>query len=174
MATSMSRRIGSKELLFESGTFAKLAQGAAVVRYGDTMVLATCVSSAPREGIDFFPLTIDVEERMYARGKIPGSFFRREGRPSETAILTARLIDRPLRPTFREGFRQEVHVVATVLSADQANPYDVPGINGAGLAASLAGLPFDGPVAGCRVAPLNGRRKVNPTHQESEPAPFDM
>jgi polyribonucleotide nucleotidyltransferase len=131
MATSMARQIGSKELLLESGTFAKLADGAAVVRYGDTMVLATCVSSNPREGIDFFPLTIDVEERMYARGKIPGSFFRREGRPSETAILTARLIDRPLRPSFREGYRDEVQVVITVLSVDMANPYDIPAMNAA-------------------------------------------
>ena len=101
---------------------------------GETQVLATCTTSNPREGIDFFPLTIDVEERMYAAGKIPGGFFRREGRPSETAILTARLTDRPLRPTFADGYRDEVQVVITVLSADMANAYDIPAINAAGLA----------------------------------------
>src|ERR671935_1577971 len=174
MATSMSRRIGSKELAFESGTFAKLAQGAAVARYGDTMVLATCVSSAPREGIDFFPLTIDVEERMYAAGKIPGSFFRREGRPSETAILTARLIDRPLRPTFREGYRDEVQVIVTVLSIDHENPYDVPAMNAASLAVGMAGLPFDGPVGAVRLGLIGGEWVVNPTFQEVDDATFDV
>jgi polyribonucleotide nucleotidyltransferase len=174
MATSMSRPIGSRELSFESGTFARLAEGAAVVRYGDTMVLATCVSSAPREGIDFFPLTIDVEERMYARGKIPGSFFRREGRPSETAILTARLIDRPLRPSFRDGFRDEVQVIVTVLSVDMANPYDVPAMNAASLAVGIAGLPFDGPVGACRLALIGEEWVVNPTFQEIDEATFDV
>ena len=174
MAISMSRRIGSKELLFESGTFAKQSQGSAVVRYGDSMVLATCVSSAPREGIDFFPLTIDVEERMYARGKIPGSFFRREGRPSETAILTARLIDRPLRPTFREGYRDEVQVIVTVLSVDMANPYDVPAMNAASLAVGMAGLPFDGPVGAVRLGLIGSEWVVNPTFQEVDEATFDV
>jgi len=105
--TTLSRKIGNQTLTFESGKMARLADGAVMVTYGETQVLGTCVSSNPREGIDFFPLTIDVEERMYAVGKIPGSFFRREGRPSETAILTCRLIDRPLRPTFRDGFRDD-------------------------------------------------------------------
>ncbi|HEX6400719.1 MAG TPA: polyribonucleotide nucleotidyltransferase [Actinomycetota bacterium] len=174
MATSMSRQIGSKELSFESGTFGKLADGAAVARYGDTMVLATCVSSNPREGIDFFPLTIDVEERMYARGKIPGSFFRREGRPSETAILTARLIDRPLRPSFREGYRDEVQVIVTVLSVDMANPYDVTAMNAASLAVGIAGLPFDGPVGATRLGLIGGEWVVNPTFQELDDATFDI
>ena len=174
MATNMSRRIGSTELLLESGTFARLADGAAVVRYGDTMVLATCVSSAPREGIDFFPLTIDVEERMYARGKIPGSFFRREGRPSETAILTARLIDRPLRPSFREGYRDEVQVIVTVLSVDMANPYDIPAMNAASLAVRIAGLPFDGPVGSVRLGLIGGEWVVNPTFQQIDEATFDI
>jgi len=110
--------LGESELVFESGKLALQAKGACVVTLGETQVLATCTTAKPREGIDFFPLTIDVEERMYAAGKIPGGFFRREGRPSETAILTARLTDRPLRPTFREGYRDEVQVVITVLSAD--------------------------------------------------------
>jgi polyribonucleotide nucleotidyltransferase len=174
MAISMSLGIGSKEMLLESGTFAKQAQGSAVVRYGDTMVLATCVSSAPREGIDFFPLTIDVEERMYARGKIPGSFFRREGRPSETAILTARLIDRPLRPSFREGYRDEVQVIVTVLSVDMANPYDIPAMNAASLAVGTAGLPFDGPVGAVRLGLIGSEWVVNPTFQEVDEATFDV
>ena len=174
MATSKSKQIGDKDLLLESGTFAKLADGAAVVRYGDPMVLATCVSSNPREGIDFFPLTIDVEERMYARGKIPGSFFRREGRPSETAILTARLIDRPLRPSVREGYRDEVQVVITVLSVDMANPYDIAAMNAASLAVGIAGLPFDGPVGAVRLGLIGGEWAVNPTFQELDEATFDI
>jgi polyribonucleotide nucleotidyltransferase len=169
-----TRAVGGTDITFETGKLAMLAHGSVVVTIGETQVLVTCTSGPPREGIDFFPLTVDVEERMYAAGKIPGGFFRREGRPSETAILTARLIDRPLRPTFRKGFRQEVHVVCTVLSADQANPYDVPSINGAGLAASLAGLPFDGPVAAVRVGLLNGRWKIHPTYQDLDLASFDM
>ncbi len=144
MVTTMSRQVGALEMTFEAGKLAKLADGSVVVTYGQTQVLATCVRSKPREGIDFFPLTIDVEERMYAAGKIPGSFFRREGRPGETAILTARLIDRPLRPTFKEGFHDEVQVICTILSDDMANPYDIPAMNAAACAVALAGLPFDG------------------------------
>src|SRR5207249_8222283 len=139
-----------------------------------TQVLATCVRSKPREGIDFFPLTIDVEERMYAAGKIPGSFFRHEGRPGETAILTARLIDRPLRPTFKEGFRDEVQVICTILSVDMANPYDIPAMNAAACAVGLAGLPFDGPVAAVRLGMIGGRWVVNPTLQELEDATFGI
>ena len=137
-------------------------------------MLATCVRSKPREGIDFFPLTIDVEERAYAAGKIPGSFFRREGRPGETAILTARLIDRPLRPTFKEGFRDEVQVVVTVLSVDMENPYDIPAMNAAACAVGLAGLPFDGPVAAVRLGLIDGQWQVNPTYLETEDATFDI
>src|SRR5437773_7740001 len=160
-ATTATRSLGDSEITFESGKLAKQAGGAALVTIGETQVLATCTSSDPREGIDFFPLTVDVEERMYAAGKIPGGFFRREGRPSETAILTARLVDRPLRPTFKEGFRDEVHVVVTVLSADLAQPYDIPSINGASLATMIAGLPFDGPVGALRVDNIGGQLKVN-------------
>jgi polyribonucleotide nucleotidyltransferase len=172
--TSKSWTFGNQTLSFESGKLAPLADGAAVVTYGETQVLATCVSSNPREGIDFFPLTIDVEERMYAAGKIPGSFFRREGRPSETAILTARLIDRPLRPTFRDGYRDEVQVVITILGVDGENPYDIPAMNGASLATCLAGLPFDGPVGAVRVALIDGDWVVNPTFQQTEEATFDV
>ncbi|HVM11076.1 MAG TPA: polyribonucleotide nucleotidyltransferase [Actinomycetota bacterium] len=171
---NVSRTIGDSEITLETGKLALQAHGSVVVTLGQTQVLVTCTTSKPREGIDFFPLTVDVEERMYAAGKIPGGFFRREGRPSETAILTCRLIDRPLRPTFHKDFRQEVHVVCTVLSADQANPYDIPCMIGSGMAASLAGLPFDGPVAAVRVAHIGGRWKAFPTYQELDLATFDM
>ncbi|HEX6262992.1 MAG TPA: polyribonucleotide nucleotidyltransferase, partial [Actinomycetota bacterium] len=171
---TVSGKVGGTDLSFEAGRLAKLAHGAAVVTLGETQVLVTCAWGAPREGIDFFPLTVDVEERMYAAGKIPGGFFRREGRPSEQAILTARLTDRPLRPTFREGFRQEVHVVSTILSADQANPYDIITINGASAAVMLAGLPFDGPIGAVRVAMISGRWVANPTYQDLDLATFDM
>jgi polyribonucleotide nucleotidyltransferase len=166
--------LGGAELVLESGKLAMQAQGACVVTLGETQVLATCITAKPREGIDFFPLTIDVEERMYAAGKIPGGFFRREGRPSETAILTARLTDRPLRPTFKDGYRDEVQVIITVLSADQANAYDIAAINAAGLAVSLAGLPFDGPIGAVRVGLIGGQWKVNPTYQEIDLATFDV
>ena len=168
-----SRTIGEAELTFETGKLAPQAEGSCVVTLGETQVLATCTTAKPREGIDFFPLTVDVEERMYAAGKIPGGFFRREGRPSETAILTARLTDRPLRPTFKIGYRDEVQVVITVLSADLANPYDIPGINAAGLAVSLAGLPFDGPIAAVRLGLIGGKWHVNPTYQDLDLATFD-
>ena len=174
MATTLSREFGNTTLSFETGRMARLADGAAVVTYGETQVLATCVSSNPREGIDFFPLTIDVEERMYAAGKIPGSFFRREGRPSETAILTARLVDRPLRPTFRDGYHDEVQVIITVLGADMANPYDIPGMNAASLATCLAGLPFDGPVGSVRMGMIGGEWITNPTFQQLDEATFDI
>jgi polyribonucleotide nucleotidyltransferase len=174
MVTEMTRQVGAHDMTFQAGKLAKLAPGAVVVTYGQTQVIATCVRSNPREGIDFFPLTIDVEERAYAAGKIPGSFFRREGRPGETAILTARLIDRPLRPTFKEGFRDEVQVVVTVLSVDMANPYDIPAMNAAACAVGLAGLPFDGPVAAVRLGLIGGEWVVNPTFQEVDDATFDI
>jgi polyribonucleotide nucleotidyltransferase len=169
-----SKSIGGTELVAETGKLAKQADGSCVVTLGETQVLATCTTAAPREGIDFFPLTVDVEERMYAAGKIPGGFFRREGRPSETAILTARLTDRPLRPTFKEGYRDEVQVVITVLSADLANAYDIPGINGASLAVCLARLPFDGPVGAVRLGLIGGQWKTNPTYQDLDLATFDF
>ncbi|HEX9411352.1 MAG TPA: polyribonucleotide nucleotidyltransferase [Actinomycetota bacterium] len=171
---SSSKTIGGTNLVAETGKLAKQADGSCVVTLGETQVLATCTTAAPREGIDFFPLTVDVEERMYAAGKIPGGFFRREGRPSETAILTARLTDRPLRPTFREGYRDEVQVVITVLSADLANAYDIPGINAASLAVCLAALPFDGPVGAVRLGLIGGQWKINPTYQELDLATFDV
>ncbi len=172
--SKLSRTVGSQEMTFEAGKLALQAEGSVVVTFGETQVLATTTTAAPREGIDFFPLTVDVEERMYAAGKIPGGFFRREGRPSETAILTARLIDRPLRPTFRDGYRDEVQVVVTVLSADLANPYDIPGINAASLSTMIAGVPFDGPVGAVRMGLIGGEWRINPTFQDLEMATFDV
>jgi polyribonucleotide nucleotidyltransferase len=174
MAITLSRPFGDHTLTIESGRLAKQADGSCVVTYGETQVLATCTTAPPREGIDFFPLTIDVEERMYAAGKIPGGFFRREGRPSETAILTARLTDRPIRPSFRDGYRDEVQIVITVLSVDLANPYDIPGMNAASLATMLSGIPFEGPVGSVRLGLIDGSWVLNPTFQEVEEATFDI
>jgi polyribonucleotide nucleotidyltransferase len=165
----VSVQIGNQEISFETGHLAKQADGAVVVRGGETMVLATAVGRAEaREGADFFPLTVDVEERMYAAGKIPGGFFKREGRPTERAILTARMIDRPIRPLWPKGFRNEVHVVCTVLSADMVTAHDILCINGASAALMLSPLPFAGPVGAVRVGVIEGQFVVNPTLQESE------
>ena len=147
---------GVHKLRFETGRLARLAGGSAVAYLDDeTMVLsATTAGKHPREGYDFFPLTVDVEERMYAAGRIPGSFFRREGRPSEDAILTCRLIDRPLRPSFTKGLRNEIQVVETILALNPEHLYDVVAINAASMSTQLAGLPFAGPIGGVRVAPI--------------------
>ena len=151
-----------KKLSFETGKLAQQSQGAVVATIGETMVLATAnAAKGVREGIDFFPLTVDVEERMYAAGKIPGSFFRREGRPSDLAILNCRLIDRPLRPSFPDGYRNETQVVITVIGADMENPQDVLGINAASAALMLSGIPFDGPIGAVRIA-FSPRRQVDP------------
>src|SRR5690348_17763706 len=159
---------------FETGRLAQLADGAVVVQLGDTTVLSTVVTSKPREGIDFFPLTVDVEERMYAAGKIPGSFFRREGRPGEQAVLTARLTDRPLRPSFPADFRNEVQVIATVLGADLENPHDVPSINGASAALTVSGIPFNGPIGAVRLAHYEGEWIAQPTFEEGDKSTFEI
>ncbi|MFN2556691.1 MAG: polyribonucleotide nucleotidyltransferase [Nitriliruptorales bacterium] len=169
--------IDGKILRFESGKLARQAGGAVVASMGDTTVLTTTTASgSSREHLDFFPLTVDVEERMYAAGKIPGGFFKREGRPSENAILTARLIDRPLRPTFADGLRNEIQVVNTVLQTGLVDPYDVVAINASSLATLLAGVPFDGPVAGVRYAMLrDGSWVAFPTFQQlDDEAVFQM
>ncbi|HTT87642.1 MAG TPA: polyribonucleotide nucleotidyltransferase, partial [Acidimicrobiales bacterium] len=165
-----------RTLSFETGKLAGQADGAVVARIGDTMILMTATASrGVREGADFFPLTVDVEERMYAAGKIPGSFFRREGRAPDQAILTDRLIDRPLRPSFPDGFRNEVHIVGTVLGADLVNPHDVVAINGASAALMLAGIPFDGPIGAVRVAwSTEGAWIPHPTYQEGEASCFEL
>ena len=165
-----------KTFSFETGKLAGQAGGAVVGRIGDTVVLvAATAAKAPREGVDFFPLTVDVEERMYAAGKIPGSFFRREGRATDQAILTCRLIDRPLRPSFPDGFRNEVHVVATVLGADQQNPHDVIAINAASAALMLSDIPFEGPIGAVRVAyDTEGGWVPHATYQEGDAATFEL
>src|SRR5215813_4953969 len=167
---------GAHKIRFETGRLAKLAAGSAVVYLDDeTMVLSTTTASkSPREGFDFFPLTVDVEERMYAAGRIPGSFFRREGRPSEDAVLTCRLIDRPLRPSFVHGLRKEVQIVETIMALHPDHLYDVVAINAASMSTQLAGLPFSGPIGGVRVALIKGQWVAFPTHSQLEDATFDM
>ena len=166
---------GTREITFSTGRLAKQAAGSVIVQLGDTTVLsATTASKQPKEHFDFFPLTVDVEERMYAAGRIPGSFFRREGRPSEDAILTCRLIDRPLRPSFTKGLRNEVQVVETILALDPAHPYDVVAMNAASMSTKLSGLPFSGPVGSTRIAHVEGQWVAFPTLEELERATFDM
>src|SRR5271165_5002947 len=158
---------GGKRLVFETGRMAKQASGAALVTTGETVVLATAVASPdPREGIDFFPLTVDYREYTYAGGRIPGGFIKREGRPSEKEILTARQIDRPIRPLFPEGFRNETQIIALVFSADKENDPDVVGINAAAAALALSDIPFSATVAAVRVGRVDGQFVVNPTYSE--------
>ncbi|MBK6886179.1 MAG: polyribonucleotide nucleotidyltransferase [Tetrasphaera sp.] len=169
-------RFGTRTVRFETGRLARQA-GGSVAAYldGETMLLATTTASGtPKDQFDFFPLTVDVEERMYAVGRIPGSFFRREGRPSTEAILTCRLIDRPLRPSFVKGLRNEVQVVITVLSLNPDHQYDVLAINGASAATQISGLPFSGPIGGVRVSLIDGQWVAFPTYSDSERSTFDM
>ena len=165
-----------KIMSFETGKFAGLAGGAVMAGLGNTRILVTATGARHvREGIDFFPLTVDIEERMYAAGKIPGSFFRREGRAPESAILTCRLIDRPLRPSFPDGFRNEVHIVGTVMGADQQNPYDVLAINAASAALMLSDVPFEGPIGAVRMAYTQGGEWIpHPTYQDSDDGTFEI
>src|ERR1700682_5266847 len=165
-----------RTLTFETGKLANLADGAVVGRIGDTVLLATATASrSVREGADFFPLTVDIEERTYAAGKIPGSFFRREGKSSDQAILTCRLIDRPLRPSFPKGFRNEVHVVGTIFGADQVNPHDVLAINAASAALMISGIPFEGPIGAVRIAySVEGKWVPHPTYQEGDASTFEL
>ncbi|MBN1629093.1 MAG: polyribonucleotide nucleotidyltransferase [Thermoleophilia bacterium] len=169
MASGVSKTevtLGDKTITFETGRLAKQASGAVVVRSGDTMVLVTAVVASNERNVDFFPLTVDVEAGMYAAGKIPGGFIKREGRASDQSILIARLIDRPIRPLWPKGFNKETHIVATVLSVDKTNPYDVLAVAGASAALSLSEGPFQGPVGAVRVAKVDGSWVVNPTYDE--------
>jgi polyribonucleotide nucleotidyltransferase len=167
MPQSFEREIAGRLLSIETGRLAGQADGAVTVRYGDTMLLVTALASPnPREGVDFFPLTIDYEERLYAAGKIPGSFFRREGRPTQDAILTMRLTDRPLRPLFPKGMRNDVQVIITALSADQENDPSILALIGASAALSISSIPFNGPIGACRIGFIDGRLVVNPTLPE--------
>jgi polyribonucleotide nucleotidyltransferase len=160
-------KLGERELSVEVGRVAKQAHGSVIVRYGDTMVLVAAVgASSPREGIDFFPLTVEYREHNYAAGRIPGNYFRREGRPGEKEVLTARMIDRPCRPLFSEGYRNETQVIASVISADDENDPDVLAITGASLALYLSDIPFPNPIAGVRVGLVGGRYVINPTYDE--------
>ncbi|MGA1747649.1 MAG: polyribonucleotide nucleotidyltransferase, partial [Ilumatobacteraceae bacterium] len=165
-----------RQLTFETGKFAPQSQGAVVAGIGETRVLTTANAARDvRPGIDFFPLTVDVEERAYAAGKIPGSFFRREGRPTEDAILTCRLTDRPLRPSFPDGFRNEVQIVTTVLGVDMANPHDVLSINAASAALMISGIPFEGPIGSVRVAyTTDGSWIPHPTYEEGDASTFEL
>jgi polyribonucleotide nucleotidyltransferase len=165
-----------RTMYFEAGKLAQLADGAVLARIGDTVLLATATAArSVREGTDFFPLTVDIEERAYAAGKIPGSFFRREGKSSDQAILTCRLIDRPLRPSFPKGFRNEVHVVGTIFGADQQNPHDVLAINAASAALMLSGIPFDGPIGAVRIAyTTDGTWLPHPTFAEGDESTFEL
>ena len=165
-----------RTLSFETGKLAQLADGAVLARIGDTVLLATATAArSVKEGTDFFPLTVDIEERAYAAGKIPGSFFRREGKASDQAILTCRLIDRPLRPSFPSGFRNEVHVVGTIFGADQVNPHDVLAINAASAALMLSGIPFEGPIGAVRIAySTEGTWIPHPSYQEGDESTFEL
>ncbi len=168
-------QLGGRPLIIESGKMAKQASGSVLVRYGDTVVLVAATASAsPREGIDFFPLTVDYEERLYAVGKIPGGFIKREGRPSEAAILAGRLIDRTIRPLFDESFRNDVHVVATVLSVDQNNPPDLPAMIGASCALAISDIPFGGPIAGVRVGLVDGQFIINPNIEQQAKSDLNL
>jgi polyribonucleotide nucleotidyltransferase len=175
MTYSFQIEIGGKPLIIETGALAEQANGAVTVTYGETVVLVTaCISTEPREGQDFLPLTIDYEERLYAAGKIPGSFFRREGRPSQEAVLTSRLTDRPLRPLFSKSLRNDVQVVVTVLSADQENPPDILAICGASAALGISKIPFGGPVAAARVGYIDDEYVLNPTFTQLNQSRLDL
>src|SRR6202789_2535626 len=163
--TRVSVEIAGSEISFETGRMAKQASGAVVVRQGDTMVLSTATAGGQRD-VDFLPLTVDVEERMYAAGKIPGSFFKREGRSGEKATLTARMIDRPLRPLFTKGWNYETHLVAIPISVDQVNPYDILAMNGASAALMISNVPFAGPVGAVRIGKIDGNFVVNPNEED--------
>ncbi|MCS7038806.1 MAG: polyribonucleotide nucleotidyltransferase [Anaerolineae bacterium] len=167
--------VGGKTIAFETGDLARLAGGALTAIQGESVVLATATASkTPMAGIDFFPLSVDFEERLYAAGRIPGSFYRREGRPSTEAILTSRLIDRPLRPLFPKGFRHEVQIICTALSADDENPLDILAINAASAALMISDIPWDGPIGAVRVGYIDGQFVINPTFAEMEQSLLDL
>ena len=174
MVSSFERQIGAKTLSIESGKLAQQANGSVLIRYGDSVALVTATMGKPREGGDFLPLTIDFEERLYARGKIPGSFFRREGRPSTDAILVDRLTDRPIRPLFPKSFRNETQVIVTTLSSDQENPLDLLAVIGASTALCVSDMPFQGPLSATRIGYVDSEYVVNPTYQQLEHSRLDM
>jgi polyribonucleotide nucleotidyltransferase len=174
MVYKVEREIGGRVLSIETGKLAKQAEGAVLVRYGDTVVLVTVVRAEPREGIDFFPLTVDYREKTYAAGKFPGGFYKREGRPTTKEVLTMRLIDRPIRPLFPTGFMDEIQIQAMVLSADQQNDPDILAMIGASAALMISSVPFEGPTFAVRVGRVDGELVVNPTHEQSERGDMDL
>src|SRR5437868_8977574 len=174
-ATRLTATIGEKEISFETGAVAKQAHGAVLVQQEGTVVLATAVGRTEgREGADFFPLTVDVEEKAYAAGKIPGGFFKREGRAGEKAILTARMVDRPIRPLWPKGYKNGVQVIGTTLSVDQVHGHDMLAINGASAALMLSPMPFLGPVGAVRIGRIDGRLVVNPTLPDLKESALDL
>src|SRR5512147_301073 len=166
--------VGTRTVTFETGKLAAQAGGAVTVGIGDAIIFAAATMGGVREGIDFFPLSVEYEERLYAGGKIPGSFFRREGRPSSEAILTARLTDRPLRPLFQHGMRNEVQVMMFSMSADGKNPLDILAINAASAALMISDIPWDGPVGAVRVGRIGGEFVINPTYAQIEESDLDL
>jgi polyribonucleotide nucleotidyltransferase len=174
LSHTFETQFGGQTLTIETGRLARLAGGSVTVRYGDTMVLGTANRSDPRPGLDFFPLTVDFEERMYAAGKIPGGFIKREARPSEAAILAARLTDRPIRPLFPEGYKDDVQLVITVLSTDQENDPDVIGTVAASAALTISEIPFLGPIGAIRIGRIDGEFVVNPTYSQLEKSDLDL
>ena len=167
--------LGGRKLIVETGKMAKQANGSVLVRYGDTAVLVAVTASAkPREGADFFPLTVDCEEKMYSAGKVPGGFNKREGRPQPSGILKSRLIDRPIRPLFPEGFRNDVQVIATILCYDPDNSPEIPAMLGASCALCISDIPFNGPIAGVRVGRIDGEFIINPTKEQMEISELDL
>jgi polyribonucleotide nucleotidyltransferase len=165
--------IAGTEISFETGKLAKQASGAVVIRAGDTMVLCTATAGNPRD-VDFLPLTVDVEERMYAAGKIPGSFFKREGRPSEKGILTARMIDRPIRPLFPKGWHNETQIVATPMCVDHVHPYDILAMNGASAALAVSDIPFPTQMGAVRIGKLEGKFVINPEEADLPESELDL
>src|SRR3954453_17685298 len=166
---------GGRKLILETGKIARQADGAVMARYGDTIVLCTAVGvRSTKPGQDFFPLTVNYQEKAFAAGKIPGGFFKREGRPSENEVLVSRLIDRPIRPLFPEGFRNEVQVIATVLSHDLENDPDIVAMVGCSAALTLSGIPFFGPVGGARVGYIDGQYVLNPTAEQMKQSQLDL
>src|SRR3954462_11154694 len=171
---TVERSIGGKTISLESGRLAKQASGAVVVRVGDTMTLVASVAGPGREGLDFFPLTVDYREKTYAAGKFPGGFIKREGRPTTKEILTSRLIDRPIRPLFPESYREEVQIQAGPISADRSNDPDVPSIIGASASLLLTKAPFQGPIGAVRLGRVDGQLIPFPTAEELEKSDLDL
>ena len=174
MSSTFTHNFGDHTYEFQTGTLAQQANGSVLVNYGDCSLLITATMSDPREGIDFFPLTVDFSERLYARGKIPGGFFRREGRPGSDSVLICRLIDRPIRPIFPKGFRNEIQIVITPLSVDLENPVDILSLVGTSFALSISDIPFSEPISACRVGYGDGEYIINPSYSQLESSKLDI